>query len=195
MKQIFGEFIENFPVSYYSLELNFTEGSPPIKQAWRNNLLSASFLAEYFSNYLSNTESEFEVEERVEEIKTTLTYIGNELLDNARKFHETNQQHQVQFGIHFLPNLDIITAVVLTKNCIDTQKIDKFKTLIEELLSSDTHELYVKQIEKTATDEDSEASGLGLLSIINDYSAKLGWKFEPSNSQMTVVTTMAQIVV
>jgi hypothetical protein len=43
--------------------------------------------------------------------------------------------------------------------------------------------------------DESSGSGLGLLTIMNDYMAKVGWKFE-SNSQhpeITTVTTMVQL--
>ena len=51
------------------------------------------------------------------------------------------------------------------------------------------------KVEQSLEDENSEASGLGLLTMINDYSAKLGWKFETTkeNPNIIDVTTMAQI--
>jgi len=194
MKQIFGEFIEQFPLEHDSLELSFSERSQPSKQQWQNINLSSEFLAEYFLNCLAIDENEPEVEEHRAEIKHTLTYVGNELLENARKFHEVSP-NQVKFGIHLLDRSEKVTAVIFTENSISTEKVENFQALIAELLSSDTNELYIQQIEKTAADEDSEASGLGLLTIINDYDAKLGWKFEssPSNPQITIVTTMAQV--
>ncbi|MEB3181126.1 MAG: DUF6272 family protein [Nostocaceae cyanobacterium] len=195
MKQTFGEFIEQFPLAHNSLELSFTERFQPSKQSWRNINLSSEFLAEYFLNFLALDENKPESEECREEIKHALTYVGNELLENATKFHEAPQHYPVKFGIHFLETSEIIKAVIFTKNSISSQKVENFQALITELLSRDTNELYIQQIEKTAADEDSEASGLGLLTIINDYDAKLGWKFasEPSNPQITIVTTMAQV--
>ena len=197
MSQIFGEFIERFPAPEDALELSLSSSSKPIKTRWLNNRLSAYFLADYFLNILGIDAEDSEAEERSTEIKTSISYISNELLENAIKFNEDNINYPVRFGIHFVEKANETLAVIFVKNTINPQKAQQFQTFIKELLSADLNELYVQQIEKTAEDEDSEASGLGLLTAINDYSAKLGWKFEPdpSNSQIITVTTMAQIVV
>lgn len=193
MIQIFGEFIEEFPLEHDSLELSFTSSSRPIKQHWSNIRLSAYFVADYFSTFMPDEPDG----ERIKEVKNTVSYVGNELLENARKFNEETKHYKVKFGIHFIEDAEQVTAVIFTKNSMTTQRVDKFQAFIQELLSADPQELYVQQIEKTAADEHSEASGLGLLTIINDYSAFLGWKFESdtSNPQIITVTTMAQVVV
>jgi len=197
MIQLVGDFIEEFPRSHDSLELSFTSSSRPVKRRWLNNRLSACFIADYFLNIMPIEEEDSEVEERIEAMKNAVSYIGNELLENAIKFHEGSENDPVKFGIHFRENLDLVTAVIFTKNGISPESVEKFQAFIEELRSADPHDLYVEQITKAAASEDSEASGLGLLTAINDYSAKLGWKFEsdPSNPQMIAVTTMAQVVV
>lgn len=197
MSQTFGDFIEEFTQEHDSLELSFTCRSRPLRKNWRNNRLSAFFVADYCSNLLPIDEDETHAEEGITEIKNTVSYVGNELLENAIKFSEEIPPYTVKFGMHFLDALEEVTVIIFTKNSITIPSFEKFQSFIEELLSSDSNELYVQQIEKTAEDEDSEASGLGLLTMINDYSAKLGWKFEPdpSNPQMIAVTTMAQVVV
>jgi hypothetical protein len=199
MSQIFGEFIEEFPREYDSLELSFTSSSQLIKQRWRNNRLSAYFVADYCSNLLPIDKDAPQGEERIKSLKDAVSYVGNELLENAMKFNEGVKPYpqKVQFGIHFLEDIDKVTAVIFTKNNISIQKFEEFQAFIDKLLSADLNDLYLQQIQETAEDENSEASGLGLLTTINDYSAKLGWKFEPdpSNPQMIAVTTMAQVVV
>lgn len=197
MAQIFGEFIEKFPQDNDSLELSFTTSSRVSEQGWENNRLSANFMADYFSNLLPSDQDDSAKEERINATKNAVSYVGNELLENAMKFNEESK-YKVKFGIHFIEDVEKVMAVIFTQNSINTQTARKFQAFIRELLSTeDTVELYDRQIEKTAEDEDSEASGLGLLSAINDYSAKLGWKFEidPSNPQIVTVTTMAKIVV
>jgi hypothetical protein len=56
--------------------------------------------------------------------------------------------------------------------------------------------LYIRQLEKNATDE-YEESGLGLLTMMNDYLAKIGWKFATVTGEPEVitVTTMLQLTV
>ena len=197
MSQTFGDFIEEFTQEHDSLELSFTCRSRPLKKNWRNNRLSAFFVADYCSNLLPIDEDETQAEEGITEIKNTVSYVGNELLENAIKFSEEIPPYTVKFGMHFMDALEEVTVIIFTKNSITIPSFEKFQSFIEELLSADPNELYVQQIEKTAEDENSEASGLGLLTMLNDYSAKLGWKFEPdpSNLQMIAVTTMAQVVV
>jgi hypothetical protein len=198
MNQIFGEFIEEFPQEHDSLELNFTISSLPIKQRWRNNRLAAYFIADYLSNLLPTDEEDSQRESRLEASKNAVSYVGNELLENAIKSSEEGKQYQVKFGIHLLESPNKSTAVIFTKNSMNIQKVEKFQAFIQELLAANLNELYVQQIEETSEDsEHSEVSGIGLLTIINDYSVKLGWKFElePSDTQIVNVTTTAQIVV
>ena len=67
------------------------------------------------------------------------------------------------------------------------------------MLSGDPDELYVRQLEKNLDDDSEEGSHLGFLTMINDYNAKLAWKFETveGEQQATVrsVTTMVQVMV
>jgi hypothetical protein len=118
-------------------------------------------------------------------------------LENAVKFSVETQNYQIKLGIHCLGHTDDIIAIIFTKNTINKQKVAKFADFIQELLSGDLNELYVQQVEKAAADEDNQTSGLGLLTIVNDYAASLGWKFDYGldNSEDVIVTTMAQIIV
>ena len=196
MIEVFGEFIEEFLPNSDSLELSFTSSSQANQRRWRNNRLSAHFVADYFANLLNFDENDLANEKRIKEIKSTISYISNELLENAIKFHENTKIHQVKLGISFLEDTD--TAIVIyAKNSIYSEKVQKYQAFINLLLTEDANELYVQQIETASAEEESKASGLGLLTLINDYSAKLGWKFEPESSQPEIiaVTTMVQIVV
>ncbi len=195
MPQFFGDFIQEFPLEHDSLEITFTPSTRPIKQRWKNNRLSAHFVADYFSNFLPVDEDNPHSKNRIKESKASVSYIANELLENAIKFNDEELQQKVRFGIHFLENTDTIKAVISTTNTIKTTTVDKLAAFIEELLSADPNDLYIRQVEKSI-EEDTKASGLGLLTMINDYSAKLGWKLEENivqNSPIIMVTTMAQI--
>lgn len=196
MHQVFGDFIEHFPPEQDSLELTFTPSYRPIKKRWRNNRLSAHFVADYFANFLPVDEDEPEHEQRLKESKNAVSYVANELLENAMKFHDEQSKNKVKFGIQFLEKEDDVTAVIFATNNVKPRGVDKLKAFIEELLSSDPNDMYVSQIEKSA-EEGSEASGLGLLTMINDYRAKLGWKLETVQGELpaTIVTTMAQVKV
>ncbi|MEG4352570.1 DUF6272 family protein [Microcoleus sp. LAD1_D3] len=196
MPQIFGDFVESFPPEQDSLELTFTPSSLPIKKRWRSNRLSANFMADYFSNFLPVDEEDPAHQRRIKESKAAVNYVANELLENALKFNDQATKFKIKFGIYFLEE-DDVTAVVFATNSVSAEGLDKFQSFIQELLSSDPQELYVQQIEKSAEDENSVASGLGFLTMLNDYSAKLGWKFEivQKDPKMIAVTTMVLVPV
>lgn len=196
MHQVLGDFIEHFPPDQDSLELTFTPSSRPIKKRWRNNRLSAHFVADYFTNFLPVDEDEADHKQRLKESKNAVSYVANELLENAMKFHDEQSKNKVKFGIQFSEEEDAVIAVIFATNNVKPEKAETLKAFIQELLSSDPNDMYVSQIEKSA-EEGSETSGLGILTMINDYSAKIGWKLEAlaGESPATVVTTMAQIQV
>jgi hypothetical protein len=193
--QILGDFIEEFPPEHDSLELTFTPSSRPIQQRWRNNRLSAHFVADYLSSFLPLDEEDASSEKRIKQSKGAVSYVANELLENAIKFTDNNSSYKVKFGIHFIEEIEII-AVIFATNFAKLESVNKLQALIKEILSSDPNELYLQQLEKNAETE-SETSGLGLLTMINDYSAKIGWRFEtvPESVDTMLVTTIAQIIV
>lgn len=194
--QIFGDFIDNLPPNYDYLDIGFSANSRPIKQRWRNNRLSAHFVADYLATFLPVSDDDPRSERRKEECKGAVSYIANELLENAMKFSSLNEEHPVKFGIHFIEDPEM-TVVLFTRNNITAEVQNKFQTFIQELLSSDPGELYLLQLERSAEEDSSHNSGLGFLTMINDYSAKLGWKFEllKDKTDKMAVTTLVQIQV
>ena len=201
MEKIFGDCIEQFSSEFDSLEIIFTTTKDSIRKRLSNNHLSAKFVADYFSTFLPVEENNHEESYRIKESKAAVSYVANELLENAMKFNDQESKFKVKFGVYFIENTekedDKITAVIYAKNSLTAEKVAKFQAFLTELLASDPEELYISQVEKNLEAENSEASGLGFLTMINDYSAKLGWKFETlgAESQIYIVTTMAQVIV
>jgi hypothetical protein len=196
MPQIFGDFVESFPPAHDSLELTFTPNSLPIKKRWLSNRISANFMADYFSNFLPVDENDPAQKRRIKESKGAVSYVANELLENAIKFNNQATNFKIKFGIYFIEEADL-TAVLFATNSVSAEGLDKFQKFIKELLCSDPEKLYVQQIEKSAEEENSGASGLGFLTMINDYSVKIGWKFEivQKDPKMIAVTTMVLVPV
>ncbi|MDB9527516.1 ATP-binding protein [Oscillatoria sp. CS-180] len=194
MEKTFGDFITNFPPDHDSLELSFTPTSERIRHLWRNQRLSAHFIADYFVNFLPLDKDDPVEERRIKEAKGAISYVANELLENAMKFNLEDADCKVRFGIHFLDGSDII-AVMFATNSINRFGAEKFQQFIQELLESDPEEFYIRQVEASAEDPDTKISGLGFLTMINDYQAKLGWQFEPvaPDSEISIVTAMVQI--
>lgn len=197
MPQVLGDFIEIFPPDHDALILTFTPNSERILNLWRSQRLSAHFLADYFINFLPVQTEKYEGDEQwIKEIKSTVIYVANELLENAMKFNLENSDYKVKIGIHFLKKSDAI-AVIFASNSVNREGADNFQDFIKELLNSDPEAFYMQQVEASAEDENADISGLGFLTMINDYQAKLGWKFEviQSDPEILIVTTMAQVAI
>ncbi|HAC64353.1 MAG TPA: ATP-binding protein [Cyanothece sp. UBA12306] len=196
MDKIFGDFLENFIPDQDCLQIIFTPTSTPIKKRWKNNRLSAHFIADYFASFLPIDLHDSKYTERVNNSKNAVSYIVNELLENAMKYNDELSNYKIKIGINFLKDQDL-KAVIFCQNSIKYKAVDSFQKYLQELLLCDLEAHYISAIEKNATDPNSENSGLGLLTIINDYSARMGWKFETvlDNPKIITVTTMAQIIV
>ncbi len=208
LPQVCGDFIDDIDLSSGCLEMLFTPSlvTPSLgidQQHWRNNRLSAHFISEYFINFLPLDPDNQTEARRIKEGKGAVSYIANELLENSTKFHEKSSSYRIKFGVKFAKYDHDITAILFASNAISLTRLVKLRLFIDKILSSDTHALYIEQIEKSV-EQDTNASGLGLLTMINDYNAKVGWKIESIDelthlpdhvSQQIIVTTMVQITV
>ena len=194
MTQIFGEFTENLPTDQEFLILGFSPSSVPLKQRWRNNGLSADFVADYLTTFFPVSEDDPSTKEKQVEFKGAVGYIANELLENAVKFSDEASNYPIKFGLHLFKDTRI-TVVLIVTNSIPAQALDKFQALIQELIDEDPAELYIRQLEKNACNDNYNSSGLGLITMKHDYLAKLGWKFETvqKEPQVVAVTTMVQL--
>ena len=193
IKQILGNYIQHLPPSQEYLILSFSPGSIPLRQRWRNNCLSADFLADYLSTFFLGNDDQQPDSDKQAEVKGAVSYIANELLENAMKYGMEMSPFPVSIQIHLNPDLIIFQLT----NSIHTEQTSEFQNHIENIIMGDPAELYIAQIEKNALEENSEESGLGLLTMLNDYGALLGWKFErlSKHSKEITVTTMVQLAI
>ena len=99
MTQIFGDFIDDLPPSQEYLIVGFSPSSVPLKQRWRNNGLSADFLADYFTTFFPSSQSDRTESDRQAEIKSAVSYIANELLENAIKFNDETSQYPISIHL------------------------------------------------------------------------------------------------
>ncbi len=192
MVQTFGNYDPELPFSEEYLAIGFSPSSVPLKHRWRNNGLSASFMADYLTTFFpdSDTENNFKKRKR---IKGATNYIANELLENAMKFNDETSHYPVSIQLRLYSD----HVVFFVTNSIPAPAVEKFQQLIEKLIHSDPQELYLHQLEQNAIDDSNSHSGLGLLTMLNDYAAKLGWKFEKvqQDPEIIAVTTMVQLTV
>jgi hypothetical protein len=191
MSQIFGDFSEQLPVSQEYLTLVFSPSSIPVKHRWRTNGLSADFMADYFATFFPGSEESTTEADMKAEVKSAVSFIANELLENAMKFNDETSPHSISLRLQ----MDSHRLVFIATNSVNPQAVGQFQAFIEELITSDPNELYLRHLEKNAQEESGTPSGLGLLTMINDYLAKLGWKFEAiqKDPEVIAVTTMVQL--
>lgn len=192
MIQTFGHFIERSASQEY-LIIGFSPSSVPLKQRWRNNGLSADFLADYLTTFFPGNEDDPSTIERQAEIKSAVSYIANELLENAMKFNDETSEYPIDIKLQ----LESDRVIFSVANSISPQAVDKFQAYIQQLLACEPSELYIQQLEKNAANERCIDSGLGLLTMLTDYTAKIGWKFQTvhKDREVIAVTTMVQLTV
>ena len=185
---VYGDFVD-LPTGSERLILSFAPGQMPLQQRWRNNGLSADFMGDYVTAFFPRDDADAATIRRQAEIKGAVSYIANELLENAMKYHDDLGGELIQIEL-------IMTAerVVLTlTNHLTPDQATAFRAFIERLSLSDADTLYMAQLETNAMTGSS--AGLGLLTMINDYGARLAWRFHPqANLSVGAQTQVALIV-
>lgn len=190
MIEIYGNYIEPDRTREYFI-ISFSASKRPFQQRWKTNSLSAEFLAEYWGTFFPASRPA-DAESR-HEIRDAVSYITNELLENALKFNCSTGDDAICIGI-YLVSSDLIFYIT---NSIADEDADLFRLYIEKLLSGDISGLYFEQIEQNAAEGGDEFSKLGLLTILNDYNAEMAWKFEKKDKAASArrVTTMVRLAV
>ncbi|MDX2232492.1 MAG: ATP-binding protein [Leptolyngbyaceae cyanobacterium bins.349] len=185
--QTYGEFTESVPPGEEYLTLNFSPNSAPRKRRWRNYGLSADFLGDYFAAFFPGDDiPDSQINQR-DTVKAAVSYIANELLENAVKYNEDSAALPISISLH-LYERQIIFRVTNYANKICSTNYQQF---IQELLNSDLDTYYMQQLEKTALG--GGESSMGILTMMNDYTARFGWKFE-SLDKPTGITRVEVLV-
>jgi hypothetical protein len=171
------------------LTLAFSPTSAPLRSRWRNNGLSADFLADYVTTFLPTKEGVPALESRQKELKHSVGYIANELLENAMKYHQADVE--IPIRIHLELASEHITVSV--SNGVSVVQAERYKAFVEHLNQGEAADLLLKQQEESARSSESAISSLGLLTMITDYDAQLDWRFDlhPTQSESMIVTTSA----
>jgi hypothetical protein len=183
--QVFGEYIEEEarkPLSHSLLVVNSQE----MMRNWRTVSLSSDFFARYYSYYFPYKEK---AKERISRdmAENGISFVLNELIENTAKYSNAEDQ-TVRIRIWLLED-DIIFSI---SNFVTAQLAESFIMLAREILESNAEELYVRRLERN-TQSDEGGSGLGYLTLINDYGIALGFKFEPAGPDLVQVTVQARM--
>lgn len=190
MDRTYGDFIEMNDTREY-LIISFSSQTLPVYERWRNNSLSANFLADYWGAFFPVADSALEAGRH--DVRDAVSYIVNELLENALKYSDPESGLPIRISLYMS---DDSLRFYIT-NSIAPLEISYFEEQITSILTRDTNELYIQRLEANAQDESGADSGLGLLTLVNDYNAGLAWKFHKGgiNRDIDIVTTMVRLAV
>ena len=189
MTEIYGNFFEaDEKQDHLFMRLSLT--SLPIERNWHNNSMSADFLAECQRNFFPD--HDILSQERQAELADAISFIANELLENAMKSGYEAGDCTISIVMYISP--DLLRFYVT--NSIKPQNTGPFQNFIRELLTEDPEQLYIRQL-TTRAESDEAISCMGFLTLLCDYNAQLAWRFGtvPENPRVVTVTTMAQVAI
>ncbi|MBL9005432.1 MAG: hypothetical protein JNJ46_14355 [Myxococcales bacterium] len=177
----YGDFTESVPLEIEGLTIVFSPTSVSLKERWKNNSLSADFMADYFATFYALHGSD--EEGRLEYVKGAVSFVANELIENAMKFTDVE-------GIPISIRLTMHEGelVFFATNGASLEGSQMYESAVRRLLNADPWAEY----ERRAQANDG-TSGLGLLSMLTDYSARLGWRFMPHDDKRLLLTTTVRI--
>lgn len=143
---------------------------------WGHGALTADFIAAYFV-CLAPPEAR-------RELSACVRYVVNELMENGIKF---SAGERVELSALRRGGAHIFELV----NEMPTERAPRFQALVAELSEGDPMELMIARLEANAAGANPSGSGLGFLTIMNDYGAQVSWTFEaiPGRPDTTLVRT------
>ena len=168
---IHGRFTENFELSQLISHSKVQLNSDNIFENWRRCSITANFFAKYYSSFFPEDDGGGKYIQK-KSAEYSISYLLNELFENAAKFSNANRK-SVFFEVFCLKNYILFQI----SNYILAETQLSFSNLIQELLSNDPSELYIKKVEENI-DTGKSGSGLGYLTLMNDYNITFGYKFE-----------------
>lgn len=146
----------------HSIRLRLLDG--PLDLAWKHSSMTSDFIAEIVALRFRS------VKRHYNEVRHDIGYLTNELIENAIKFR-TSGEVAVEAGTVG----DSFSMKV--SNFVERKVAVRFQQLIRTVTAGDPGDLLIQQIEASAA-TDSNASGLGLLTLMSDYQVHLAWHFQ-----------------
>jgi hypothetical protein len=146
----------------------------PLSVTWQHASATCEFLGDVFAVRHAKDGKDYS------EARHSIIYLVNELLENAIKFRSPGE-------IEVYCSLEDGNFELTVRNHANSEIASGFQSLLSELTTRDPGELLIERIEANAADGTSSGSGLGLLTLMNDYGARLGWKFSDAPVTGSVV--------
>jgi hypothetical protein len=151
---------------------------------WEQASILSDYMGKYYSqDVLSCTKAQHK------EVFNNISYVLNELFENAIKFNEEND---ISTSIQVNKEDNLITLV--TTNHIHETKVGHFVEFLSQLFAGDPKQMFMQKIEQNLMD-DSGGSGLGYLTLILNFDVKLGFRFFTldDHSHEVKIYTMARM--
>ncbi|MGB3493400.1 MAG: DUF6272 family protein [Elainellaceae cyanobacterium] len=176
----YGEYTTPSVTSQEYLTIHFSPTAAPRQKRWRNYGLSADFLGDYFATFFPGKSEDDDRHNPQDTIKAAVSYIANELLENAIKYSSHSHAKSVSVSL-YLDEEHIIFQVI---NYVDIAAARKYENFIKVLLSSDDVDaLYSQYLERAAMGEGE--SHMGILTMVSDYNARFGWQFRQVDEDLS----------
>jgi hypothetical protein len=165
------------------VSLVFYSGGFPVR--WSQCSATAEYFAEYFADVHARAGAD---ESARNDFSGTLSYIVNELVENAVKFSRGD-------SVEVTVSIEGDELVALVTNQILAVTVDGLVEKFSGLVAGDPQDLLIARVEANAVNPDSAVSGLGFLTMMADYGATLGWFFAPveDNPRNVLLKTMARL--
>lgn len=170
MKTIIGDYEAGLAFDT-QLELTFHPEEFPVH--WRRAALTADFAASWFGDAGDG-------------VGDAISYALNELVENAIKFGTAGR-------VGVTVGLVGDELVMLVSNQLPKGDVSRLRALLEEMVSEDPWELIVRRVEANAEDPESSRSGLGFLTLLTDYDARLGWCIVGVNETHACLHTLVRL--
>lgn len=142
---------------------------------WSRGSMLSDFTAEYFRHNFPG-DAQFGL----------ISTVVNELVENAVKF-TANNSLPVELTLKKAGRRLMVRAT----NAVRLHRAEPFMAVCRELFTNDLEEMYLERVKQDR--ESPEASGLGLLLIRKDYSARLGFEFRFDEDNTAQVTATAEL--
>lgn len=178
--QVFGDYKESAVRNpdCFAIEINCEN----VTLHWNQCHQLADFLSAYFACFFTDRETR-------NDMTHSISYVLNELTENAIKFRSKGD-------VLISSSIGPEEIGFMICNQIAASSVPAFQAILTEITSRDPGELLIERIEQNALNSGSKASGLGFLTIMNDYGVKLGWTFEDGDDKEHVaLKTMARLVI
>jgi hypothetical protein len=174
--EIFGAYKEDFEDIICLSEINLYPYS--IAKFWGQCGITANYGASIISSqFLSNNV-----------LYNSISTILNELLENSLKY---SQKQEVGIFLK-LVICGQKTIVLQIKNYLEKEQYAYFKQFAKELIEcNNLSEKYINHLE--AFMPNGSSSGIGLLSILNIYNIKIGFKFSITENENFMVSIQTMI--